>query len=199
MYGCEWDASMTKMGSAASKSARTLPAAKSAPRPLPSWAGARAPGPGGESSAQRHPVARAAGQKDDNIVKDGSDPQLLAHLQQLGPVRVDHHMQTVRTQHAASVQHAFASRAQADADAAGARTPRNRLWGAALERLLEERQAVRDAHALAALGEAYNLDAAVLARLARVVNVPGVRAGGGEGETRVAEWREPAVLVDGPQ
>lgn len=31
------------------------------------------------------------------IQRDARDPQLLANLNRLGPVRVDHHMQTVRT------------------------------------------------------------------------------------------------------
>jgi len=31
------------------------------------------------------------------IQRDARDPQLLANLSKLGPVRVDHHMQTIRT------------------------------------------------------------------------------------------------------
>jgi hypothetical protein len=31
------------------------------------------------------------------IQQDSKDPQFLSKLNQLGPVRVDHHMQTVRT------------------------------------------------------------------------------------------------------
>jgi hypothetical protein len=31
------------------------------------------------------------------ILRDARDPQLHANLNRLGPVRVDHHMQTVRT------------------------------------------------------------------------------------------------------
>lgn len=97
------------------------------------------------------------------IQRDARDPQLLANLHSLGPVRVDHHMQTVQT--VSTVQHTtrftvvlyhvclffaqvkqarfkelFQSRARSEEEAASMRTPRNRLLVSSLVALLEERQ-----------------------------------------------------------
>ena len=125
----------------------------------------------------------------------------------------------------AAVQKSFESRARAEADAAGATTPRNRLWGYALATLLESRLSVKSDQELSNLANKFNMDGAVLARLAKTVNVPSIKEGserrevdsqGNASETVVvsgpfrrsrkvwkadaeqAEWREPALeSVDG--
>src|SRR6266702_863033 len=104
------------MGSASSKAARAFPSIK--PGKSSSWGGARTPAHGPKASPP--PTARqpwASESKDEGrrcmhasegsslrstfittvIQRDARDPQLLANLNRLGPVRVDHHMQTVRT------------------------------------------------------------------------------------------------------
>ncbi|VDB86914.1 unnamed protein product [Peniophora sp. CBMAI 1063] len=196
------------MGNSASKAARTLPKTPSAARAAPPWAGARTPGPTDvgpgpnavQPGPQRHPVARASELKDEDIERDASDPQLLANLRELGQVKVDHRMETERTH--AAVQKAFESRARAEADAAGATTPRNRLWGYALATLLEQRLSVKSDQELSNLANKFNMDGAVLARLAKTVNVPSIKEGserrevdsqGNASETVVAEWREPVL------
>jgi hypothetical protein len=103
------------MGSSASKAARKLPK-RAEP---PTWAGKRTPNPGQPdppagvtreqvrenlASAQRTEGASAtisSGSASTQfmvsaIEKDARDPHFLANLQQLGPVKVDHHMKTVR-------------------------------------------------------------------------------------------------------
>ncbi|KAI0255411.1 hypothetical protein BJV78DRAFT_1179929, partial [Lactifluus subvellereus] len=83
------------MGSASSKVVRASSGKKCK---LPSWTGARIPPL--DPKVSPLPTARqpwASGTKDEAIQRDGKDPQLLANLNRLGAVRVDHHMQTVRT------------------------------------------------------------------------------------------------------
>jgi len=125
----------------------------------------------------RQPLASES--KDEAIERDARDPQLLANLNRLGPVRVDHHMQTVRTQ--ASFTELFQSRARAEDQATSMRIPRNHLLVSSLVALLEERQkqvpGSGDA-ALRQLAEKYAMDVERLESLARSVNVPRVREGG---------------------
>ncbi|KAI0049673.1 hypothetical protein FA95DRAFT_1588093 [Auriscalpium vulgare] len=184
------------MGSTPSKAARSLP--KTSARAPPAWAGARTPGPSDPQLAShaRQPLA--------TIRQDSRDPHLLANLSRLGPVRVDHHMQTVRTQEA-DVSRLFNSRAQAEQDAAGANTPRNRLWGYALDQLLEERQSVGTREEQSQLAERYGMDAAKLESLARYVNTPSIPEGsivrviGKDGEEKItmtASWKEPSFVND---
>lgn len=104
------------MGSASSKAARAYPVK---PGKSPSWGGARMPAYDPKTSPSqnaRQPLASES--KDEGkrrayirsssgqcsnyvpplaILRDARDPQLHANLNRLGPVRVDHHMQTVRT------------------------------------------------------------------------------------------------------
>jgi len=144
----------------------------------------------------RQPLASES--KDEAILRDARDPQLHANLNRLGPVRVDHHMQTVRTQ--AHVTELFQSRARAEDQAASMRIPRNHLLVSSLVALLSERQNVLGNSGAAQLAEKYAMDVGRLESLARSVNVPRVREGGvryikdaqsGE-ETAISEiaWRE---------
>ncbi|KAI0315838.1 hypothetical protein OF83DRAFT_317838 [Amylostereum chailletii] len=185
------------MGSTSSKASRVLPK-----RP-PSWAGARTP----QAHEQQQPQPglgvrgpRASETKDAAIERDAQDPHLLANLKALGQVRVDHHMQSVRT---ANVRSVYQSLAQSEADAAGAHTPRNRLWGYSLSSLLEERQAVTSPSELKLLADKYNVDVDKLENVARYVNFPSVMEGshrkeydsaGNERIVMTAEWREPVIV-----
>ncbi|KAI0062380.1 hypothetical protein BV25DRAFT_1870471 [Artomyces pyxidatus] len=191
------------MGSASSKAARTLP--KTASKPPPSWAGTRTPGFGDAPAAEaaRRPLASET--RSEAIEKDSRDPQLLANLSRLGPVRVDHHMQTIRTQET-HTNRLFRSRARSEEDAAGAQTPRNRLWGYALAELLDERKTVGTREEYGQLAERFGMDAEKLDSVARYVNSPSIREDsvkrviGEDGEERVtmtAEWREPVIVNDG--
>ncbi|KAI9433940.1 hypothetical protein H4582DRAFT_1983483 [Lactarius indigo] len=196
------------MGSASSKAARTFPAVK--PGKPPSWGGARTPAHDPKTSPP--PTARqpwASESKDEVIQNDARDPHLLANLNKLGPVRVDHHMQTVQTQ--ARFKELFRSRARSEDEAASMRIPRNHLLVSSLVALLGERQSVfgrmsgSDA-ALRQLAEKYGMDVERLESLARSVNVPRVREGGvryikdaqsGE-ETAISEvaWKESVAPLD---
>ncbi|KAI9457803.1 hypothetical protein BJY52DRAFT_1271413 [Lactarius psammicola] len=167
------------MGSASSKATRAFPAVK--PGKSPSWGGARTPAHDPKTPPLTNGTANL-------IQRDARDPQLLANLNRLGPVRVDHHMQTVRTQ--ARFKELFQSRARSEDEAASMRIPRNHLLVSSLVALLEERQNVmsgggddaktRDdnAAALRQLAEKYGMDVERLESLARSVNVPRVREGG---------------------
>lgn len=70
---------IASMGTASSKVARKLPKTPSA---------ARAPKPQPAAWESRNEV----------IEKDAMDPHLLSNLSRLGPVRVDHHMETFKTE-----------------------------------------------------------------------------------------------------
>ncbi|KAH9967832.1 hypothetical protein BC827DRAFT_1168459 [Russula dissimulans] len=199
------------MGSASSKAARAS-AAKSAKKP--SWSGARIPAYDPKTppkSTARRPCASEF--KDEEIQRDGKDPQLMANLSRMEPVRVYHHMPPAGTED--HVRELFESRARAEDEAAGARTPRNRLHVGTLVALLEERQNENaNANAIAGagptatatattmttrqLGEKYGMDVERVERLVRSVNVPSVREGGG-GDADVVvtevEWREPRTVA----
>ncbi|ETW85520.1 hypothetical protein HETIRDRAFT_470555 [Heterobasidion irregulare TC 32-1] len=194
------------MGSASSKAARTLP--KSVAKLPPSWAGARAPGltdalPAGahESQTQRPPLASET--RNEAIERDARDPQLLANLSRLGPVKVDHHMQTVRTTE--YVNQAFRSRAQSETEAALTRMPKNRLLAASLADLLEERRFVTTRGELEELAGKYGVDVEKLESVARFVNSPSVdekdivrvvESNGDEVVTMMASWKDPVIVND---
>ncbi|KAA1471341.1 hypothetical protein DENSPDRAFT_776207 [Dentipellis sp. KUC8613] len=158
------------MGSATSKAARTLPKTAAA-KPPPSWAGARTPAL--EDLPTRHTQRPLASEtKDDNIMKDAQDPQLHANLARLGPVRVDHHMQSVRT--SAQIRRRFESRAQSEADAASSHAPRNRLLAASLSDLLDQRKYATSRKELEKFAEQYGIEVQKLESVARYVSTPSV-------------------------
>jgi hypothetical protein len=85
------------------------------------------------------------------------------------------------------VRELFESRTRAEDEAAGARTPRNRLHVSSLVALLEERREMGVFRAGAGavdtrqLAEKYGVDVERVERLVRSVNVPSVCEGGGPG------------------
>ncbi|KAF9246570.1 hypothetical protein BU15DRAFT_85319 [Melanogaster broomeanus] len=156
------------MGSAASKATRKLP------KERPSWAGSRTPSATGaapEVSRRERPLAFES--KTEAIEADAKDPQFLSKLSQLGPVRVDHHMQTVRA--ASDVQTMYRSRIQSEAEASGTlQSTRNRLLASSLTELLEARKLVTNAAELEALAKRYQMDVEKVRELCRVVNTPSI-------------------------
>jgi hypothetical protein len=108
------------------------------------------------------------------------------------------------------VRELFESRARAEDEAVGTRTPHNRLHVSSLVALLEERRDMvigaggNSTTALAAtrqLAEKYGLDVERLERLVRCVNVPSVRkqplgGGAGVGTVRDAESGEDIVVKE---
>ncbi|KAH9829287.1 Gryzun, putative trafficking through golgi-domain-containing protein [Rhodofomes roseus] len=72
------------------------------------------------------------------IERDAKDPQFMAMLSKLGPVKVDHHMQTVRPG-ADQVQRVFQARQRSEEDAHSLTPTRNRMLAGTLYELLEER------------------------------------------------------------
>ncbi|TFK72511.1 hypothetical protein BDN72DRAFT_763214 [Pluteus cervinus] len=159
------------MGGASSKAARKLP------RSPPSWAGARTPHPevpGGPGAAvPNKPLASET--RTDAINLDARDPQLLANLNRLGPVRVDHNMQTVR---AKATHKLFNSRAQSELEASSHKLARNHLTAGTLSLLLDERKSVSSKEELDDLAKKWNLDGeSKVQSLAKFVNSPSVHSG----------------------
>ncbi|KIK93161.1 hypothetical protein PAXRUDRAFT_530614 [Paxillus rubicundulus Ve08.2h10] len=154
------------MGSATSKTARKLPKEK------PSWAGSRmpsTPGAAPEASRPRPKIPLAFESKSE---ADAKDPDFLSKLNQLGPVRVGHHTQTLRA--ASDVQNMYRSRMQSEAEASSTRSTRNRLLASSLSELLEARKSMASPAELETLAERYKIDVEKLHELCRVVNTPSI-------------------------
>ncbi|RDX48310.1 hypothetical protein OH76DRAFT_1309723, partial [Lentinus brumalis] len=152
------------MGSSASK-----PAARKLARAPPAWAGARTPGFGDQPHSHARPAPQASESKDDAISRDSQDPHFLANLSRLGPVTVDHHMQTIRPA-AASAQRLHQTRLRSEDEARSSRPTQNRLVASSLLELLEERKHVSTQKEIAELAKQYSIDLEKLERLARHVN-----------------------------
>ncbi|OJT03512.1 hypothetical protein TRAPUB_5791 [Trametes pubescens] len=181
------------MGSAASKSARKLAKTVS-----PGWAGARTSNPAEHAPSPRPVMPLASETKTEAIMKDGSDT-LLANLQKLGQVRVDHNMRTIKPA-ADQAQHIHESRLLSEDQARSSRQPHNRLVAASLTELLEERKYAPTLKALEELPKKYAIDSDKVERLARYVNSPSVHPDsvkrwvsedGAEQTTMLASWVNP--------
>ncbi|KAF8061530.1 hypothetical protein FPV67DRAFT_283858 [Lyophyllum atratum] len=177
------------MGSAASKASRKLPKRTE----TPSWAGVRTP-----HVSEKPNDRRASETRTQDIEKDAQDPDFLANLTRLGPVRVDHHMQTIRP--ATEVGQLFKSRTESELEAASPVPIRNRLHAATLSELLDKRKSAKSAQDVERLAEQYNIDVAKLEKLARFVNTPSIQSGtavrivekdGEESLMTEAVWIEP--------
>ncbi|KAG2146903.1 uncharacterized protein EDB93DRAFT_1250693 [Suillus bovinus] len=199
------------MGISSSKAARKLPKEK------PSWAGSRTPLKQDGAQDIRRPRPLAFENKTDAVESDAKDPQFMSKLSQLGPVRVDHHMRSVRTvrhpssteyrtyqvldsSQAESVQQMHRSRLQSEVEALPLHSTRNRLLASSLSELLESRKTVKSQAELQALAEQYHIDVTKLDELAKFVNTPSidestiVRSTNQEGEetlTMMARWVDP--------
>ncbi|KAG8217472.1 hypothetical protein J3R82DRAFT_5617 [Butyriboletus roseoflavus] len=183
------------MGSAPSKAARKLPKAK------PSWAGSRVPATATAEPVHPRPERPLAFEsKNEAIKRDAKDPHFMENLNQLGPVRVDHHMQTVRA--ANDMQNMYRSRIRSEAEAASLQSAKNRLLASSLTELLEARKSITESVELETLAKVHHIDTAILQRLGRVVNTPSIDEStvvrttderGEESLTMMAHWVDPAL------
>jgi len=185
------------MGNAPSKAARQLPKLAK----TPPWTGART------SPTAEHPQARvrdkgASGVRRDAIEKDAQDAHLLANLNRLGPVRVDHHIQAVRL--TSDTNNLLKSRERTEQEAFRLQLPRNHIHSTALSNLLDERKSATSQNELQRLAEQYGIDIWKLENLARFVSSPSVQRGRAiktitkEGEENImmmAVWIEPNISM----
>ncbi|KAJ7172666.1 hypothetical protein C8R46DRAFT_160180 [Mycena filopes] len=177
------------MGASSSKASRSLPKRVT----TPPWSGARAPRP-------VDLLAEAASEtKNDVIDQDSKDPQFLSKLSKLGPVRVDHHMQTIRTAELANQM--FKSRTQSENEAAAQQPTQNRIRAPQLSRLLDERKFMRTRRDMEFLAARYGVDLEKLDVIAEFLSTPSVHENstvqiGKDGEDKTvmrAVWVEPQL------
>lgn len=185
---------MTTMGGATSKVVRRLPKEK------PAWAGSRTlPDPGAVPRHESKPPL-ASDSKSRAIEVDGRDPQFMSKLNMLGPVRVDHHMQSVHpTDHAQAM---YRSRMQSEVEATNIRVVHDRLLASSLSSLLDTRKSVTTTTELESLATRYGIDVGRLQQLCRHFNTPSaddrtiVRTmdeNGEESVTVMARWVDPRL------
>jgi len=186
------------MGSSASKAARTLPKRVN----TPSWAGARTPS-AADINVQRPPShdARASERKTEDIQRDSIDPDFIANLNRLGPVRIDHH-HTRPTLPVSEITPAFSSRRQSEEQQVDGINTKNRLPAYAITELLDARKSITSSAGLDSLTSRYNIDIETLERVARTVSSPSVDPStmvkkldedGEESFSVMAVWVEPQI------
>ena len=99
------------------------------------------------------------------------DPQLLANLTRLGPVKVDHGMHGLKLTGANSSRIVDMQK-RSETEAQKGETKRNHIQAPSLFDALTRLQEVKDERTLEKLAGEYNLDGGVLRELGRTVNVP---------------------------
>jgi hypothetical protein len=173
------------MGATSSKAARKLPKRTE----TPSWAGGRTTNPV-VTESQRPVGPRPSEIKNEAIDRDSRDPQLLSNLSRLGPVRVDHHMQSYRLDDQVNRMHQ--TRARSEIEATPSHAARNRILSATLSELLDERKQATSFKELERIANKYDMDIAKLESLARFVNTPTI----GEGTTtRTKDTNEEQIIT----
>ncbi|TFK26390.1 hypothetical protein FA15DRAFT_292492 [Coprinopsis marcescibilis] len=174
------------MGNSASKAARKLPL-----RPSPTWAGARTPqaDPAAPAAANAN---RASEQRTAEIEQDATDPDFLANLTKLGPVRVNHGagIQTTGSlggqqrepredPQISKTSRLFQSRLASEEEASSLKPAHNHLYSGSLHALLDERKSAKTPRDLQRLAEKYGVDVDKLENLAKYLNAPSVDKSGG--------------------
>jgi len=176
------------MGGKASKISRNIPT-----RATPGWAGART-----DSGALNAANRAASAEKSKAIEMDSMDPHFMAKLNRLGPVKVDHHMQTISTD--TNVKNMLRSRDISEEQASSTSATPNRLLAKSLMNVLEERKWLKSREDCIALAGQFGIDVQTLETLSRTVNSPSVAEGsvqrlqsdgGEERTTMLAVWKEP--------
>jgi hypothetical protein len=99
------------------------------------------------------------------------DPQLLANLIRLGPVKVDHGMHGLKPS-GVTASRILNTQKQSEAKARRGERDRNNLQASSLFEALAQLQEAKDEQTMEKLAERYNLDAKVLRELGKTVNVP---------------------------
>ncbi|KAG7452689.1 uncharacterized protein BT62DRAFT_1070429 [Guyanagaster necrorhizus] len=175
------------MGAASSKAAKKYP--KMAEKP--SWAGARTP-----RTAETIPRPRASEVKNQDIERDAQDPHFLSNLNKLGPVRVDHHMQSF--QPAASKSSMLRSRARAEMEETSS-AGRN-VYAATLSSMLNQQKSCTTRLDIETLARNYKIDIQKLKSISKFVNSPSVDSSslvktvdkdGNESRSMLAVWIKP--------
>ncbi|KAI6150816.1 hypothetical protein BKA82DRAFT_992864 [Pisolithus tinctorius] len=182
------------MGGVTSKVVRRLPKEKS------SWTGSRTPSKPGAAPLGEAKFPLASDTKSRAIEDDGKDPQFMSKLNMLGPVRVDHHMQSTQpTDHAKAM---YRSRMQSEVEATNSRATRNRLLASSLSDLFDTRKSVTTTAELESLAARYGIDVGRLQQLCRHFNTPNVGEhtivrttdeNGEESVTMMARWVDPRL------
>ena len=99
------------------------------------------------------------------------DPQLLANLTRLGPVKVDHGMRGLKPT-GATASRILNMQKQSETEAQTGERKRNHLQTQSLFDALTRLQEAKDEQAVERLAGEYNLDPGVLRELGKTVNVP---------------------------
>jgi len=99
------------------------------------------------------------------------DPQLLANLTRLGPVKVDHGMHGLKLT-GVNAGRILNTQKQSETEAQTGKTKRNHVQAPSLFDALTRLHEVKDEQTLERLAGEYNLDGGVLKELGRTVNVP---------------------------
>ena len=105
------------------------------------------------------------------IREDGTDPQLLANLTRLGPVKVDHGMHGFKLT-GMNASRMLNAQKQSETEAQAGGTKRNHLQAPSLFDALTRLQEAKDHRMVDKLAGEYNLDSGVLRELGKTVNVP---------------------------
>lgn len=102
------------------------------------------------------------------------DPQLLANLKRLGPVKVDHSMHGMRGLKPTEVNASriLNAQKQSETEAQTGETKRNHIQAPSLFDALTRLQEAKDEQTVEKLAKEYNLDGRVLRELGKTVNVP---------------------------
>ena len=99
------------------------------------------------------------------------DPQLLANLTRLGPVKIDHGMRGLKPT-GVNASRILNTQKQSEAEAQAGGTKRNHIQAPSLFDALTRLHEAKDERTLERLAGEYNLDGRVLRELGKVVNVP---------------------------
>jgi len=151
------------MGSSSSKATRALPKSKPSTRPTTGPLDALGRG------QQKPPLASET--KGQAIREDGMDPQLLANLTRLGPVKVDHGMHGLKPA-GVNASRILSTQKQSETEVQTGETKRNHIQAPSLFDALTRLQEAKDDQTVERLAGEYHLDGRVLKELGRTVNVP---------------------------
>lgn len=99
------------------------------------------------------------------------DPQLLANLTRLGPVKVDHGMHALKAT-GVNASRILKTQKQSETEAQAGETKQNHIQPPSLFDALTRLQEAKDEETLEKLAREYNLDGRVLRELGKTVNVP---------------------------
>ncbi|KAK7466953.1 hypothetical protein VKT23_004017 [Stygiomarasmius scandens] len=177
------------MGNASSKAARKLPK-----RSDPAWSASKPI----ELSNVSSKTLVAEERRNRAIDEDSGDPHFLRNLNQLGPVKVDHHMQAIRP--VQKTHQMLESRLRSEQEAFSMQPSPDRVQAATLTYLLDKRKTLTSKDEIRDLTQKYGIEVEKLESVARHVSSPSIQSGGivktvgQDGEEKVSVmsvWIEP--------